>query len=207
MAVVARELEVEGSLAALGLSIEIFHNALALGMGAYESTSKLAPTTAAGTNFSNSVVVSLRSQLLPLGWVMSNRENFSSTISPDGRILVYSARGDDNTGIKGDKYPTTKSPKGRLTSTVINKNLFLPGMEPLDEAPDLKFEEAWLFLFNYNKGFILSELSKPISFREKDGRPDDYETRLILPPITLENPGKMDNNNLRMDVDVPVEPR
>lgn len=130
-------------------------------------------------------VRSLADQLAPLGWVRRDYKNFSTVVSPDGRVAIAVASGDDGTG---DLFAdvTTRSPKGAATYEAIDRNLSLPldeRYEADNKRPQVQ-TATWFLLHDRREGKVYAELSLPKYI--VDGYVQTWEPRIALSPLPLD---------------------
>jgi hypothetical protein len=210
MIVLDDKITTEKRLAELGLSINCIVDALTMASNARAATSPLSPNTAAGTNFFNTLVASLRNQLIAQGWSFSNADNFSLVISPTKDFQLACARGSKGTGLPNGKIPKTRSIKGPKTISAIYENQLggwnvFPGIFPPPEQCTHQGRLTWWLLYNYRDNDILSELSFPVSYSSVDHRPDGWQERIMLPTITLDVRPYSGGADEQMVIDIPIK--
>lgn len=195
-------------LAELGMGLDITDQVLMAGLIAYDGTSVLAPRTSAGYNFYTAVVEQLREELIPLGWELSDEQNFALIISPDKKIRIACCHGSDRTGkkIAGDKGPTTRSKRGPRTIASIQANS-QRGQAAFGFITEPIIGETW-FLLHHREGDVLfAELSLPGSFSSLTGKPDGWILRIILPKIMIGDVRDADTTPEGPDYDYYLERR
>lgn len=149
----------------------------------------------------------LRDKLLPLGWKRDDYNNHSKTISPNGQVCIVVASGDNNTGQADSCSLSTKSPKGKITKQIINRNhrnqlaLDFGGIPGLDfiQTPDLWF----LLVYVDDKAKVINvELSQPKNVNNA-GFVTDWAERVIIPsiPDTFE-PNIMTETTDEINIDI-----
>jgi len=182
-------------------------DALQRAMSARLATPKSQPRTASGLNFFNHFVGGVRQQYCSMGWQQMDEENFSTMVSPTHPLQIAFARGTSGTGICDGNIPTTRSRRGPHFKKAVDNNSLLPGLFP----PPIEYKVngllTYVLLYNYDAKFIFSELSKPVSYCDKDERPDGWDHRVIIEPIPLENFADTCKDNTQKDFDVSVEPK
>ena len=127
----------------------------------------------------------LRRGLVALGWRIDNTRNLSLIISDEQRINITVSSGDEFTGIKGDRFPRSKNPKGVLTEAAITRNtrqldLFperLP--EAVQEFNRTVLYPTWVYLLHINDEEIRAELSLPISM-DSNNYVDGWAKRILI---------------------------
>lgn len=178
--------EVNNRLNELGLSCALLHEALKMGHLARSTcTANDAPFFPALIQWDRTQR-GLREQLIPLGWVKSDDNNYCTVVSPDKTLAIATASGCENTA-NPSLTPTTKSPKGPSTVDAVlansNQSVF-----PFIPAPVVVANDGvitWILLYHYAGGEIRAELSLPAS-TGRDGRPNTWKERIILPSMSIE---------------------
>lgn len=177
-------IEVTGELTDLGLSVEILREAMLVGESARDTCTANDPPNAAGFDAWARTVRALREMLIPQGWTRNDDANFSTVISPDGRVAIAVATGDEGTGNPG-ATPKTKYPKGPATVAAIRNNrrqLLLFKSNEITTGDDVA---TWMLVRRRVEDSLFSELSLPADLGE-DERVVDWAVRIILEPISLE---------------------
>lgn len=208
--------DVESRLASFGLEGDVLRRAVGLGLAEGAQCTANDPVILQSfVNWGKSVGF-LRDQLVPQGWQRVRRAGYETTVSPDGKVALAVAAGDEGTGLR--KFPVrTRTPKGPATFKAVLANTGMstremselvdsfPAAEPLPRA------QTWLVLFyaDSEKGQIRIELSLPIGFAP-DGQVAIWGERLILEPINWSGPGGTDllnDDDQPEEPDIPVERR
>ena len=182
--------EIYRRLADLGLNEQHLLHAARRWHLAWASYTPNHPAVGIGIGAWTEAVAALREQLLPLGWTRSDERNYALVINPSGEIAVAVAAGDAATG-RPDRFPSNKAAKGASTADAISVNqqqleLDLP-------VPDLSHIHSkdgpvtWVLLLYRASNELRSELSLP-SQLSADGRIIQWEERVILPPVPLDEP-------------------
>jgi hypothetical protein len=137
------------------------------------------------------IVASLREALLRLGWEKSNKDNYELVIDAIQNMSIAVATGDEFTGCQ-HATPSNKCPKKTNTIKAINTNnnldlidIFVDSM-PVFPVNNDSFS-TWLLLFHFAKNEIRCELSLPTEIGN-DGRIKGWKERIILAPISLDEP-------------------
>lgn len=189
--------EAESRLAALGFpGIQVWQDALLEAFTARATCTKLDPPPFKGFTFSSVTTRSLRRQLLPIGFTMSNKGGPSRTLTADGTRAIIVATGTRGTG-KSEGNPQTKSAKGPLVLRAIAVNdaiqLSLPGLLPVEPAKERE-PELWMFLVRVvptKKGNfrLYSEVSCPSVPSGKDLRRRivSFHERIVIPSLLTDD--------------------
>ena len=127
----------------------------------------------------------LRSGLVDLGWRIDDTSNLSLIISDAQRINITVSNGDEFTGIKGERFPRSKNPKGILTKEAITRNIRQHDLFPerLPEAVK-KFDRTvlyptWVYLLHFTDEEIRAELSLPNSM-DSNNYVDGWAKRILI---------------------------
>lgn len=180
----------DSRLYVLGLDEATIVNIVLYGLKARQGVSPLAPPIFSGTTQWAETIVGARLMLVPKSWTHDDSRNFSRTISPDGRIAVVVASGDERTGI-ATAEPATRHSKGSETGAAVEQNaqFVIPGIDDPDLPPQC---ETWVLLLCATDLEMRYELSRPKK-QNADGRITAWSDRIIFPPIDLESlPGRDD---------------
>jgi len=198
-------------LFALGLDEALIEKVALYGLMARQRCSPLSPPAFPGTTQWAETIVGARLVLVPKNWTPDDSHNFSRIVSPDGRIAIIVATGDEHTGI-ATAEPRTKHPKGSETAAAveINEQLSLPGLAVAGTAERVPGSqcETWVFLLSTNDFEMRYELSRPKT-QDSEGRVIAWSDRIIFPPIDIDSlPARSDDDGDDDDlggIDVPVE--
>jgi hypothetical protein len=192
MTLVTIDATAENRLHQLGLTADLLVRVLLRADAEAKLTTGLEPPTAEGTTRYNKTVGLLREELLPLGWDYDNYKNFCRTIHPTRAFSIVTSSGDEFTGVDmAGTFPCTKYPKGDLTALAVQQNaeqgvldLGVEFDEPRIDPAEL--ENIWFLLQRTTVEHIHAELSLPT--RIEDGMIVQWKERIILPPISREDP-------------------
>lgn len=179
--------EAEGRLAELGLNSALLVDSLRQGELQRRMASPLDPPSAPGVAAWARCVRSLRENLLPSGWVSSDRNNLSTVVSPDGRTAIAVATGDEVTGNPDPaSRPRTKYPRGSTYVQAIERNVQLELFPDLRRLKGEITDETvtWVLLRRSTSEAIFAELSRPVDMGD-DGRVNEWAERIILGRIDL----------------------
>jgi hypothetical protein len=157
-------------------------------------------------------VAALRDSLVPAGWSRSEEGNWPVTISPNRRMAIAVATGDENTG-NPDAVPMTKSSKGPNTAQAVAVNMMQASLfDDLvlpDQVGDDEKEErlTWLLLVSTQGTRVRSELSLPVTC---NGKVDGWKERIILRDVDTDptagaNPAPILPD--LPDIDIPLQRR
>lgn len=177
-------------LADLGLSVERIHRALARADAEVALVTELEPATAEGTTRYNKTTRYLREELIPLGWGMTNANNFCRTIHPSGAFAIVTCSGDAGVGVVlPGQAPSTQYAKGETTAQAVERNRQCAlDLGPMFELPPDPTEPPadtaiWYLLYRPTGTGIACELSLPE--RIQDGFISRWIERIILPHLEL----------------------
>lgn len=131
-------------------------------------------------------VRALRDGLAPDGWVRSNEKNWPRVIHPDGHIALTVATANEGTG-RADQTPITTSSKGPSTIAAleVNRQFWLPGLEPAEAEEDDQEPTTWLLLIHHAREEIRCELSLPLDV-DGEGRVSVWSERILLRSLPLD---------------------
>lgn len=151
----------------------------------------------------------LREQLLPK-WSRSNEGGYPLVISPEGKLAIAVATGNEDTG-NPNANPTTKSPKGPRTQSAVEVNQYVQNSLFEDfEIPDTPHSDrvTWILLQYYDqaKKEVRFELSLPNSY---SGKVDGWSERIILGTLPFDPAASIPVPVLpdQPDIDVPLRRR
>jgi hypothetical protein len=155
-------------------------------------------------------VRALREYTIPLGWEKNDSNNYATVVSPDGKIAIAVAAGDERTGVPGDPHPTTRQPKGPVTKARVHRNqLTFKEISHAFPAPvEMPGKLTWILLVFYDDATdeIRSELSLPASM-EKNGYISQWRERIGLPGTVLGMPQETDEESESEAIDLDIRPR
>jgi len=167
----------------------------------------------------------LRDALCPAGWQVDRTGNFETVRSPDGKVAITSARGDEKTGTEG--MPSTATDKGPRTQKAVAVNraqlAFDPAVIGAASKVALLHKDlvTWFLLHHYDEAAqeIRLELAVPVEFvvtgttnSGQDQRvvATHFESRLPLESILLETPefdDDQEQGEAEEEINVPVSRR
>jgi hypothetical protein len=196
----------------LGLDETVMEKMVVHGLTAKQACSPFSPTSYPGYTQWAETTIASRRFLTPKDWTPDDSHGFPRVVSPDGKIAITVATGDEHTGIAADE-PRTKYPKGPETTSAVEVNAQpqIPGF-PLSKTPEkapASQRETWMLLVTTNHLELRYELSLPKG-QDKEGRVVEWSERIIFPPIDIESlPARDDDGGDDDDglggIDVPVE--
>lgn len=175
---------------------------------------ELHPPTAAGTYQWHGTVYAAQSLLLERGWISKNVRNLPLIVSPDKTIQIAIMTGSSDTGLEHGQ-PENRAKKGPVLEKAIkaitdNQQLELLGIECPNERFSSKKLQLWILLYHFDQtsseeNELRMELSSPSQFN--GGKITDWDERIILSPIRLNNTLILQNEEVIEPIDVPVERR
>ena len=202
-------------LAAMGLTEELLAEATRFAYAEKDRCTSNDARAAGGFAVWTKSLRFLREELLPQGWSKGGLPDLESVIHPSRSFQIVPSSGNWATGYN-DRMPTTKYLKGRRTAEVIADN----GQFSLDvvgSTREPKPEIKTFFFLTYedkDKEEIRHELSIPthmtIGPKAKRGRIDEFGSRIILTPVTLEADTDLEEGpaeEFSDDLDIQVERR
>lgn len=169
-----------------GLTVKPFHQAMGYAWLEWSNRSEFDAPSFPGELLWGHTVRHERRILNERSWVKDDTNNFSTSISPDGRMAIAVETGDRLTAttISG-KRPRTNSRKGPRTLEMLRENRaalqgnlfsgFGAAKPSLGTAPLL-----WIHLIHQTMGDIASEISLPIVANAHQ-RIVGWRTRIVLP--------------------------
>lgn len=204
--------DVNSRLAELGLAAKLLRNPVMQGMQACSECTPNDPPLFPGFTTWSRTVRGLREELIPqpYGWRRSDEGNYSLVVSPDEKIGIAVATGDENTG-NLKVTPMTKSPKGPRTQSAIAINQYQGSL--FDEIPRFDIADTpnsdrvtWILLQHYDQinKEVRFELSLPNSY---SGKVDGWSERIILGALPLDPSSSIPVLPNLPDIDVPLRRR
>ncbi len=192
--VLIKSYEVANRLNQLGLAESQLLDAATRGLASRFSCTPHHPPMAPGFYGWSETVRGLRDVLIPLGWTRDDAGLLSLVVSPDGKIAVAVATGDEDTG-DPEGCPCTKSSKGTMTKHVVEENAFQ--LHLFEDQEALKTPEQitlvrsrmtyWLLIhIDRNTLTLRTELSAPV-FMGIDGKLAGWDERIILGEIPFDS--------------------
>lgn len=208
------EPEADSDFNKIGLSYEVFENAIDAAFRAYRrEDNNFATKSAAGFSAWNYAVKHLRIEALTCQWGEPFESNGIEGIkSPLKKITIIVNSGNKSTGIKSEE-PRPKNQKGSGYNILMNNNLDLFDAydDPFDAnaiaGESIDPNQTWLLLFyiDEKKKEIRFELLLPTKIENKII--SGYKKRIILSPINISNEPKVkssENEDSVAEVDFDV---
>jgi hypothetical protein len=192
-------------LYALGLDEATIAKMVLHGLAARQACSPFSPPSYPGTTQWAETTIASRQFLAPKDWTPDDSNGFPRVASPDGKIAIVVATGDERTGIATEE-PRTKYSKGPETSAAVamNEQLALVAEAPTPQR------ETWILLVTTNEYEMRYELSRPRG-QDSKGRVVEWSDRIIFPAVEIYSlPARQDDDGGDDDdgldgIDVPVE--
>lgn len=186
-------------LAELDLTQDALWSAVQEGFVARQSCTQLDPPAYRGLTAWAVTTRALRKRLVPMGWTMSNSENYARTVSPRGTTSIVVATGDSATGRNlPDIQPRTSSEKGpqTLAAVALNRIQFdLFARDDFKVAGTTTAMATWILLIAFDGAAIQAELSLP-AHADETSHIDTWNERILLSgadgndlPLRLPKPG------------------
>jgi len=160
-------------LAALGLRVEYFHDALRAGEQARRLVTKNDPKNAAGTvDYFQRVRVLREGLITKANWARADLDGLPLVANPDLTMAIGVLLGDHKTGWLGPYHPRSRRPVGEKKIKLVAQNqqlALIPRPAVADEVDletaDLSNVHTW-FLITYrrikeDRVIVSSELSEP----------------------------------------------
>jgi hypothetical protein len=200
----------------VGISEETIKTAVLRGFVARSSCTPFDPPSYPGTVQWAQTHRALRMLAVAQDWTPTDAHNYSRIISPDSKIAITVATGDENTGIEGEAEPRTKYKKGTETTLAVETNVKLDEQLTLwpvprvvrEQDPTISEQTLWIVLITTTEDEIRYELSRPKG-QDEQGRVVSWYDRIIFDPIEIESipSGKNDDDDDDGDagIYVPVE--
>ncbi len=194
--------DVTNALDEIGVNAEILKTAILEGEIARDSCTANDPPCLPGFIAWGKTVRVLREELVVKGWARDDSKNYSTVVSPDKKIAIAVATGDEGTG-HADKIPHTKYPKGSVTQDAVVQNqrsLFTD----VEFQPKEINKVTWILLKTRIGEVIYSELSLPAVIT-KDGTIVSWDKRILLESLTFDSNIEI-NDDLSddSDIDIPI---
>jgi len=183
-AILHESTEVVDRLAVLGLTVDALRDAVGMGEAARNSCTANDPAIAPGFLAWAKTTRGLRDGLAPADWRRSSDGGLETVVSPDGKLAIVVATGDEATGrIAGS--PKTKYSKGPATAAAIEQNqlsFLFATPEPIVPGPVPSERVTWLLLIARGTDEVRCELSLPKAIGD-DGKVETWAERIILEPV------------------------
>lgn len=198
-------------LYALGLDEATIEKMVLYGLAAKQACSPYSPPSYPGTTQWAETTIASRQFLAPKDWTPDDSHGFPRVVSPDGKVAIVVATGDERTGI-ATAEPRTKYSKGPETSAAVAMNeqlTFQLQRSLVAEAPTPQ-RETWILLVTTNEFEMRYELSRPKG-QDSKGRVVEWSDRIIFSPVEIDSlPARQDDDggddgDGLGGIDVPVE--
>jgi hypothetical protein len=204
-------------LAALGLKLDYFYDALRAGEQARRLCTADDARSAAGTDDYFRRVAVLRRGLRSAGWKRTDLDGLPLAINPERTMAIGVLQGDFRTGWPGAYHPRSHRPVGQKKVKLVAHNhqltLFarpVPTSEVDIESEDLTNCQTWFFVTYRRVGregvSVSSELSLP-SLTGDAAYVERWDRRIPLPDLTFESvkPYTAEEDNGSDEYDVAVD--
>ena len=195
----------------LELHQDILWEAIREGHSLAQNMTENDPPASRGIAVWGKVMRRMREILIPMGWVRSDQQRYSTTVHRSGIWSVAVSAGDWRTGLP-DYTPATSAEKGSSMKDAIKTNQTeFSQIDPAwaEISRKGRVSATWVLLYFINKitGDVRAELSLPIEL--SDGHITGWAKRIILtPPADLSGVGPavlpLDEDSEGEDIDVPV---
>jgi|ETN07SMinimDraft_1059922.scaffolds.fasta_scaffold10409_2 hypothetical protein len=187
--------DVENELTSLGLSRDVFANAVKAGLFYVKRTTPFHPVTTSGSRFWEEVTAVIRRELVTADnskWTFEHFNGLSITKNSAEALSIVATSGNKYTGqIDPERKVKTKNSKGPSTLEYVGRNGDLFEADPFSPKPHTNrkdINETWVFLYHIDRinKEVRSELSLPLAIHQSEGRLaiDEWEKRIVLPKIS-----------------------
>jgi hypothetical protein len=203
----------ESRLAALGLSEQLLEDGMRFAAAEMDRCSGNDVVSAEGNAGYGKPMRFLRDRLRPAGWTKGGPPiGLESVINPDRTFQIVISSATPATG-RENQMPATKYPKGRQTAEAIeDPNQLVLDLVTFTREPKLDLKTLfWLYCLDKKNNEIRHELSIPthmsIAPMAKRGRIDEFGSRIILSPISLDLDSILEEvreDDFSEDLDIPV---
>jgi hypothetical protein len=202
--------KIDAELAALGLPSQMIQaNALLFSEAERRSCTENDPGILKGMIGSGRGIRSLREQLRPLKWHREEPNSLPLVTSPDRKIALTIATGDENAGRKGTPFARTKWRKGPMLTEWVSPSRQMSMLDVDETGEPEPRPELWILLVQRTKTEILAELSHPTSVsKDNKLRFGNTKKRFFMPPIPIDQTQQYDDEDdedYDASPDVPVE--
>jgi hypothetical protein len=193
--------DVDRRLAELDLKRDVLIDALRQGEFQRRNASPLDPPISIGITAWGRTTRALREGLVPLGWTPNDRFNLSTVLSPNGRVAIAVASGDEDTGdTSPEAQPRTRYRRGATYKRALERN------EQLEMFPETNSERdplanatvTWILLRYSTDNAVFAELSRPLRLGDGD-RITEWAERIVLGEIELEKTVRVDSDETPVD--------
>ncbi|MGD8173883.1 hypothetical protein ACQEXU_19770 [Vibrio sp. TRT 21S02] len=151
----------------LGISTQVFTDAILSGIAQYNSVNKFHPITAGGSRAWEEIVASFRQMVVDqcIGWKSIHRDGMAQLVNAEQQLTIVVTSGDSNTGLDNDVQPRTRNQKGQATKNIVEANYPLfEDVATIDRTiSNADGHQTWVFLYaiDKDKSEVRFELSLP----------------------------------------------
>jgi hypothetical protein len=200
-------------LAELGVPLEVLSEAVRIGYGMGDFTTKAHPRTYQGTVVWGEITGALRTGLAKVAWDIDDTDNIARAVRPDEKVSIVVVAGNEFTGLR-DKHEqlSTRRKRGPAGVRIVKENTqyTLQLNDVARESDDLvaSLDGTWFFLY-YRVGDVArTELSYARAV-STSGKLLSWKERLILPDVDLTEPTPRTrtNDDTPPEVDVTITRR
>ena len=205
-------INVRRELGKLGCTPDEFEIAIRYGEGKRGACPPYDPPTFPGTTAWATTTRKFREIKIKQNWTPEDDRNFSTIVSPNGRLAITITTGDNGTGVYvPGQSPKLKHPKGIMADTAVKRNrggwLFQDmAADAKAQADKLKAKEkrvTWFLLMRRQGDFVFAELSLPWTISES-GQVESWRRRIILDPIEIEAFFAIEDDDVAEVIDITV---
>ncbi|WEF31825.1 hypothetical protein [Pseudoduganella chitinolytica] len=170
-----------------GLTIEQVQDVIMAGVHARTNGTPHHPKTYPGYAQWAETVRSLRDVVVPLGWAVTDKNNFPLCVHEERVLSIAVQTGDRETGTTG--IPSNRAPKGASTEAAVAVNVKQLSLFEAEDIPILPSatDDArhimWILLYHVAQNEVRFELSLPSKI--VGGKIRSWQERIIFPAIPL----------------------
>lgn len=182
----------------LGISAQVFTDAILSGIGQYKSVNKFHPITAGGSRAWEEIVASFRQMVVDqcVGWKSIHRDGMAQLVNAGKQLTIVVTSGDSNTGLNNDVQPRTRNQKGQTTKNIVEANSNYPLFEDIvsidKSSSNVDGHQTWVFLYAIDrmKSEVRFELSLPtetqLSGAKGKLKISQWSQRFLFEPVPFE---------------------
>jgi len=180
----------------LGISTQVFTDAILSGIAQYKSVNKFHPITAGGSRAWEEIVASFRQMVVDqyVGWKSIHRDGMAQLVNAGQQLTIVVTSGDSNTGLDNDVQPRTRNQKGQATQNIVEANYPLfEDIATIDELlSSADAHQTWVFLYaiDKKKSEVRFELSLPtetqLSGAKGKLKISQWSQRFLFEPVPFE---------------------